>query len=60
MTDNEKRAHDLAIASVQIVAMAEINRAASLKVNIDLDFYKMYTDRYSAYLEKLDHDSNDR
>ena len=57
MTDNEKRAHDLAIAYVPF-AIEEIKKEAqSANISeVSFTFYEMYLQAYHSFLEDLNDD----
>lgn len=57
MTDNEKRAHDLAIAMVPV--MYEINVQSALSTQIEkteFDVYATYVDIYERSLKAINRD----
>lgn len=57
MTDNEKRAHDFAIALLPITAKLKVNELAqSGEVDIRIDYYKEYLQYYQAALSAFDRD----
>lgn len=60
MTDNELRAHDIAIASAKIVFEAELLKAKQEHSDLNFDFYAVYMDAYSKVLESLQRDLSDK
>lgn len=59
MTDNEKRAHDIAIACIQIQAKFLKEEAIRNKHGIKMDLYNMYRDAYETALTAVTRDFPD-
>lgn len=56
MTDNEKRAHDIAIASMNAIVISESVKASSSGGRANFDFYKMYKSQYDSALKLIESD----
>lgn len=58
MNDNEKRAHDIAVASLQIsYDLAKENAfSKSANSNVDFDSYSEYKKLYETYLKLINRD----
>lgn len=63
MTDNEKRAHDLAIAYIPILMKTEMRdiacKASKENAEISVSFYDLYLEVYERFLENLQGDFPD-
>lgn len=57
MTENEKRAHDIATASINVIIPALLN-GTSIKgfTSDNIDIYAIYKKAYDASLENLNRD----
>lgn len=56
MTDNEKRAHDLAVASCLAIFDIKKEESISHGKNFEFDIYKEYINGYNKMLESLNRD----
>lgn len=57
MTDNEKRAHDIAVAALVIATRPEALRAAETDDGVaSIDIYQKYLDAYNSLLKALQRD----
>jgi exonuclease I len=65
MTDNEKRAHDIAIATINIAVPAKLD---GIKVGFnglrfdshEIDIYSIYKEAYDQSLAQLNSDSSEK
>lgn len=56
MTDNEKRAHDLAVSMVPVLYKIQLEDAIRNAETIDVDIYKDYIKLYNSALKAVNHD----
>lgn len=56
MTDNEKRAHDITIASMNAIVISESIRVSKSGGQANFDFYKMYKSQYEKALKLIESD----
>lgn len=57
MTDNEKRAHDIAVAALVIVTRPEALRAEAAGDGVaSIDIYQKYLDAYNSLLNAIQRD----
>ena len=60
MTDNEKRAHDIALKYADIIVKAQITNqklASAVKIpEVKVDYYAEYKKAYQAVLEQINKD----
>ncbi len=54
MTDNEKRAHDIAVCLLPILYKLKVDQAIKDEQgDLKIDFHKMYMDTYTKELEAI-------
>ena len=56
MTDNEKRAHDIAVAATSAKIVALLNEAARTGKTLSYSYYDMYKAAYNEVLKLVESD----
>ncbi len=55
MSDNEKRAHDLAVAVAASLSKLRLEEARLKGEHLGLDIYEIYQNHYIGYLNEFNH-----